>query len=51
MIISCSKEEKNPDDKWKFTKLVNMALDNNGYMKTLDFYQKKGNEWRIELAL
>ncbi|MCB0507588.1 MAG: hypothetical protein KDD21_04730 [Bacteroidetes bacterium] len=47
LTISCSKEENNPDEKWEFTKIVNIATDNNGYMKTLDFYQKKGNEWRI----
>ena len=46
IFISCKKEETKPET-WQFTKLVNATLDNNGYMVTLDFYQKKGNEWRI----
>lgn len=45
-ILSCKKEKSQPET-WRFTKLVNVILDNNGYMITLDFYQKKGNQWRI----
>ena len=46
LFISCKKETTKPAT-WQFTKLVNATLDNDGYMVTLDFYQKKGNEWRI----
>lgn len=44
---SCKKEKLKADEQWQFTKLVNATLDNDGYMVTLDFYQKKGTEWRI----
>lgn len=46
LFFSCKKETTTPES-WQFTKLVNTTLDNNGNMVTLDFYQKKGNEWRI----
>ncbi len=46
LLFSCSKENKNPDT-WQFTKLVNATLDNSGNMISLDFYQKKGTQWRI----
>ncbi|MBX7227420.1 MAG: hypothetical protein K1X55_15405 [Chitinophagales bacterium] len=46
ILISCKKEETTSET-WQFTKLVNATLDNDGYMVTLDFYQKKGDEWRI----
>ena len=46
LFLSCKKENTTPEG-WQFTKLVNATLDNNGYMVTLDFYQKKGNQWRI----
>ena len=46
LFSSCKKENATPEG-WQFTKLVNATLDNDGYMVTLDFYQKKGNEWRI----
>lgn len=45
-FISCKQENKEPEG-WQFTKLVNATLDNDGYMVTLDFYQKKGDQWRI----
>lgn len=48
ILFSCKKESNEPvEEKWAFTKLVNITSDNNGYMVSLDFYQKKGNEWRI----
>ena len=46
LLFSCKKENATPDT-WQFTKLVNATLDNSGNMVTLDFYQKKGNQWRI----
>jgi len=47
-FLSCKKENTNPsEEKWQFTKLVNTTLDNSGNLVTMDFYQKKGNEWRI----
>ena len=46
LFISCTKEIATTEG-WQFTKLVNATLDNNGNMITLDFYQKKGNQWRI----
>lgn len=48
LFFSCKKEDNQPaEETWQFTKLVNATLDNNGYLVTLDFYQKKGNQWRI----
>jgi hypothetical protein len=47
VLFSSCKKENVKTETWQFTKLVNATLDNNGYMVTLDFYQKKGNEWRI----
>ena len=47
MLFSSCKKEAIKTETWQFTKLVNATLDNDGYMVTLDFYQKKGNEWRI----
>jgi hypothetical protein len=46
ILVSCKKENATPEG-WQFTKLVNITTDNDGYMVSLDFYQKKGNEWRI----
>ena len=47
VLFSSCKKENVKTETWQFTKLVNATLDNDGYMVTLDFYQKKGNEWRI----
>jgi hypothetical protein len=46
-LSSCKKEENVQTEKWQFTKLVNANLDNNGNLVSLDFYQKKGSQWRI----
>lgn len=45
-LISCKKEIPAPDT-WQFTKLVNANLNNSGNLVSLDFYQKKGDQWRI----
>lgn len=45
-LFSCKKENNTPET-WQFTKLVNATLDNKGYMVNLQFYQKKGSQWRI----
>lgn len=46
-IISCGKDKTTTTEIWEFTNLVNANLYNNGYLKSIDIYQKKGNEWRI----
>jgi len=47
-LSSCNKAEENVQpEKWQTTRLVNANLNNLGYLESLDFYQKKGNEWRI----
>lgn len=46
-LSSCNKEKNAQAEKWQLTKLVNANLDNNGNLESLDFYQKKGNQWRI----
>ncbi|HNM31197.1 MAG TPA: hypothetical protein PKM51_00490 [Chitinophagales bacterium] len=45
--FSACQKENNEHEGWQFTKLVNTSLDADGNMTTLDFYQKKGNEWRV----
>jgi hypothetical protein len=40
ILVSCKKENATPEG-WQFTKLVNITTDNDGYMVSLDFYQKK----------
>jgi hypothetical protein len=48
ILLSCKKDSDTTiDETWKFTKLVNATLDNEGYLVTLDFYQQKGDDWRI----
>lgn len=48
LFFSCKKEEKAPlPETWQFTKLVNITKGNNNAMLSIDFYQKKGNQWRI----
>ncbi|MBK8672473.1 MAG: hypothetical protein IPN93_05640 [Bacteroidetes bacterium] len=48
ILFSCKKESTAPvDETWQFTKLVNANLDNDGNMLSLDFYQQKGDQWRI----
>lgn len=46
-LFSCTKEKNTTPQKWQFTNIVNMALSNSGDMLSLDFYQKRGDEWRI----
>ncbi len=46
-ISSCKKENNITTEKWEFTRLINANLDDNGNLESLDFYQKKGNQWRI----
>ena len=47
-LASCNKTEENiQPEKWQTTSLVNANLTTPGYLYSLDFYQKKGNEWRI----
>lgn len=43
---SCKKEET-ASETWQFTKMVNITKDNSGALLSIDFYQKKGNQWRI----
>lgn len=45
-ISSCKKEET-ASETWQFTKMVNITKDNSGALLSIDFYQKKGNQWRI----
>lgn len=49
LLSSCAKDDTNQTqpEKWEFTKLVNAVCSNSGSLMSLDFYQKKGTQWRI----
>jgi len=48
---SCSKDDSPTpivvEEKWEFTKMVNINYDNSENTLSLDFYQKKGDQWRV----
>lgn len=51
VAVSCSKDDETTstpiEEKWEFTKMVNVNSDNSEGTLSLDFYQKKGNQWRV----
>jgi hypothetical protein len=51
VAVSCSKDDETTstpiEEKWEFTKIVNVNSDNSEGTLSIDFYQKRGNQWRI----